>query len=63
MNWPVLKDKKWWMSLVISITLSITAVILAAFENEYWIVTLIISLFIASIGVKRASNLTYKVKQ
>lgn len=63
MNWPVLKDNKWWVSLVISITLSITAIILAAFENEYWIVTLILSLFIASIGVKRASKLTHEVKE
>lgn len=63
MNWPVLKDKKWWVSLVITMMFSITALILAVIESEYWVPVLIISIFIPAYSVKRASKLIHGDKQ
>ncbi|WP_077356801.1 hypothetical protein [Virgibacillus halodenitrificans] len=60
MNWPVLKDKKWWISFLFTLLLSITAILLAAFENEYWVLPLILSISVSAIGIKRATTLTYK---
>ncbi len=63
MNWPVLKDKKWWISFLLTLLLSITAILLAAFENEFWLLALILSLSVSAVGVKRATTLTYKTRE
>ncbi|AIF45325.1 hypothetical protein [Virgibacillus sp. SK37] len=63
MNWPVLKDKTWWLSFLFTLLLSITAILLAAFENEYWVLALILSISISAAGVKRATSLTYTTRE
>ncbi len=63
MNWPVLKDKKWWISLIITMIFSITTLILVFIESEYWIAVLIITVFSPAYSVKRASKLTHGDKQ
>ncbi|MEC2160800.1 hypothetical protein [Virgibacillus halodenitrificans] len=63
MNWPVLKDKKWWISFLLTLLLSLTAILLAAFENEFWILALILSISVSTVRVKRATTLTYKTRE
>ncbi|MYL45682.1 hypothetical protein GLV94_08485 [Virgibacillus halodenitrificans] len=63
MNWPVLKDKKWWISFLLTLLLSLTAILLAAFENEFWILALILSISVSAVRVKRATTLTYKTRE
>ncbi|WP_373893182.1 hypothetical protein [Virgibacillus sp. CBA3643] len=63
MNWPVLKDKKWWIYLGISMVLYVITIILAAFENEYWIAILVLALIITTLGGRRGIYLTHEVKE
>lgn len=63
MNWPVLKDNKWWISLIITLIFLFASIILAYREIEYWVPLLIISILISSYSVKRASKLTYGDKK
>lgn len=63
LNWPVLKDKKWWVYLGISMILYLITITLAAFENEYWTTMLVISLIITTLGGRRGVYLTHEAKE
>jgi len=58
MNWPVLKDKKWLALQSISILLAVIAIVLASANNGYWLPSIVFSMILLSLAVRRATKLT-----
>lgn len=53
MNWPVLKDLKSMLGFSISILLGVIAIVLAAINNNYWVLFVVVALSLMFISVTR----------
>ncbi|MDY0394431.1 hypothetical protein ACFSMW_08445 [Virgibacillus halophilus] len=58
LNWPVVKDRKWLMLLLVSILFAMLAVFLAAVKNQYGVLSIIISILLTTVNVNRTAKLT-----
>lgn len=56
MNWPVLKDLKTMLGFSISILLGVIAIVLAAINNNYWVLFVVVALSFMFISVTRADR-------
>lgn len=58
MNRAVLKDGKTMMGLVVSVLLSIGAIVLAVNGNGYWVVLVLIALWVLFFSIVKADKVT-----
>jgi hypothetical protein len=57
MNWKVLRDKMAVTGLIAAFMLSITCIVLALNNSEYWVVSVTLSFIILIVSVRRADKL------
>jgi hypothetical protein len=56
MNWKVIKDRKAVMGLTAAFILSMTGIVLALNNSEYWVVSVTLSFIILIVSVRRADK-------
>jgi hypothetical protein len=57
MNWKVLRDRNAVTGLIAAFMLSITGIVLALNNSEYWVVSVTLSFIILIVSVRRADKL------
>lgn len=58
LNWPVLKDVKWQLLMIISILLGVIGIVLAIYNKSFWAYFSIISVILMFLGADRTDKLT-----
>ncbi|MCM3611952.1 hypothetical protein M4S82_11905 [Planococcus sp. MERTA32b] len=58
MNWAVLKDGRTMLGLVLSVLLSVGAIVLAVYDNGYWVVLSVIAMIVLSTSIAKADKVT-----
>lgn len=58
MNWAVLKDGRTMLGLVLSMLLSIGAIVMAVNDIGYWVVLVVMAMIVLSISIAKADKVT-----
>lgn len=61
MNWAVLKSGKTMLGFIVSVLMSIGAIVLAVNDNGYWVVLVVLALIVSFFSVAKAAKVTNRV--
>ena len=56
MNWAVLKDGRTMLGLVLSVLLSVSAIVLAANDLGYWVALVVMALIVLFFSIAKADK-------